>query len=234
MTTLQAPLSGGGPPDTAAIDEPRFAHETGTAARVAATVTPILAELGYRLVRVKLMAGPPATLQIMAERPDGSMTIEDCELASKALSPVLDLNDPISGAYRLEISSPGIDRPLVRHSDYVRALGHEARIELALPMDGRKRFKGLLRSVDGGKLTLQLMDAKPDADSTVVLSLADVGEAKLALTEALIRASLRGERDAGGAAADGEASMAPGRYVHKPKRATPAGARQNSPRKKTS
>ncbi|HEX4766217.1 MAG TPA: ribosome maturation factor RimP [Lichenihabitans sp.] len=232
MTTLQAPLSGEGPPDTAAIDEPRVARETGTAARVAGTATPILAELGYRLVRVKLMAGPPATLQIMAERPDGSMTIEGCELVSKVLSPLLDLNDPVSGAYRLEVSSPGIDRPLVRRSDYARALGHEARIELAVPMDGRKRFKGLLRGVEDGNLTLELMDAKPGADSSVVLPLADIGEAKLVLTDALIRASLRGERDVG----EGEAgtSPAPGRYVHKPKRAVPAGPRQSIPRKKTS
>ncbi len=231
MTTLQAPLSGDGPPDTAGIDEPRFGRETGTAARIATTAIPVLAEFGYRLVRVKLMAGPPATLQIMAERPDGSMSIEGCELISKALSPVLDLNDPISGAYRLEISSPGIDRPLVRRSDYSRALGHEARIELAVPMDGRKRFKGIVRGVDDTKLSLELMDAKPGADSAVILPLADIGEAKLALTEALIRASLRGER---GEEPAGEASPAPERYVHKPKRAAPAGPRQSVPRKKTS
>ncbi len=80
----------------------------------------------------------------MAERADGTMTIEDCEAASRALSPVLDLEDPIAGEYRLELSSPGIDRPLVRRSDFVRALGHEARIELDVPLDGRKRFKGLI------------------------------------------------------------------------------------------
>ena len=107
-----------------ALAEPRFREEHGTAARVARAAIPVLEQIGYRLVRIKISAGPPATLQVMAERPDGTMSIDDCEAVSKALSPVLDLDDPITGEYRLEVSSPGIDRPLVRQSDCLRALGH--------------------------------------------------------------------------------------------------------------
>src|SRR5579863_7711751 len=109
-----------------ALDEPRLLGENGTARRVGAIVAPVLRDLGLRLVRVKISAAEGSTVQIMAERPDGSMTVEDCEQASVALSSVLDLEDPISQAYRLEISSPGIDRPLVRVSDFERAVGHEA------------------------------------------------------------------------------------------------------------
>ena len=107
-------------------DEPRLITEPGRAARVAAIAEPVLAELGYRLVRVRISGAAGCTVQIMAERPDGTMAIEDCEAASRALSPVLDVADPIESAYRLEISSPGIDRPLVRRSDFERYAGHVA------------------------------------------------------------------------------------------------------------
>src|SRR5580658_3166626 len=117
-------------------DEPRLIIEPGRAARVAALVEPVLAELGYRLVRVRVSGLAGCTVQVMAERPDGTMTIEDCETASRALSPVLDAADPIEGAYRLEISSPGIDRPLVRRSDFERHEGAEVKVELAAPFDG--------------------------------------------------------------------------------------------------
>ena len=110
----------------ATLDEPRLVAETGVAARVAAIASPVLEQLGLRLVRVRLLAQNGQTLQIMAERPDGTMTVDDCEAASQALSPELDVADPIAGEYRLEISSPGIDRPLVRVSDLRRAVGHEA------------------------------------------------------------------------------------------------------------
>src|ERR1700719_2090789 len=125
-------------------DEPRLITEPGRAARVAALAEPVLAGLGYRLVRVRVSAAAGCTVQIMAERPDGTMAIEDCEAASRALSPVLDASDPIEGAYRLEISSPGIARPLVRHSDFDRYAGHVAHIEMLAPIDGRKRFRGEL------------------------------------------------------------------------------------------
>ena len=139
--------------DECGLDEPRFATETGVAARIAHLAAPVLADLGFRLVRVKLSAQAGATVQIMAERPDGSMSIEDCEAVSQALSPVLDVDDPVTGAYRLEISSPGIDRPLVRASDIARAIGHEARIEMAVAQSGefagRKRFRGRIEAVEG-------------------------------------------------------------------------------------
>src|SRR5580693_54816 len=113
-------------------DEPRLITEPGRAARVAALAEPVLAALGYRLVRIRISGLAGCTVQIMAERPDGTMAIEDCEAASRALSPVLDVADPIEGAYQLEISSPGIDRPLVRHSDFERYAGQQVRIELEI------------------------------------------------------------------------------------------------------
>src|SRR5438309_8397547 len=100
--------------------------------------------MGYRLVRIKISAEAGCTVQIMAERPDGSMQIEDCEAVSRALSPVLDIADPIQRAYRLEISSPGIDRPLVRKSDFERYVGHLVKIEMERPHEGRKRISGTL------------------------------------------------------------------------------------------
>jgi ribosome maturation factor RimP len=180
----------------AALDEPRLVAETGVAARVAHLAEPVLAQLGFRLVRVRLMQQHGQTLQIMAERPDGTMTIDDCEAASQALSPELDVADVIANEYRLEISSPCVDRPLVRVSDFLRAVGHEARIELAHPLEsGRKRFRGLIRGVEGegrdARLALERTDARSDEEKLVHLPLADLDEGKLALTEALIRQSLR-------------------------------------------
>ena len=131
------------------LDEPRLIEETGLAARVARIAQPVLAGLGYRLVRVKLSAQAGTTVQIMAERPDGSMNIDDCEIVNAALSPVLDVEEPVKTAYRLEISSPGLDRPLVRVSDFRRALAQEARIEMNGLIGGRKRFRGLIGTVEG-------------------------------------------------------------------------------------
>ena len=128
--------------ETATGAEPRLIVEPGVAARVAAIVEPVLEGLGYRLVRVRISGLDGCTVQIMAERPDGTMTIEDCEAASRALSPVLDVADPIERAYRLEISSPGIDRPLVRRSDFERYAGNVVKIEMAVAVDGRRRFRG--------------------------------------------------------------------------------------------
>ena len=217
------------------LDEPRFVSDKGAAARVGHAAIPVLADLGYRLVRVKISTGSPAILQIMAERPDGTMGIDDCEAVSKALSPVLDLDDPITGAYRLEISSPGIDRPLVRRSDLDRARGHEARLELAVPVDGRKRFRGIIEGTSDGRLSLRRLDAKPDETSTVDLTIADIGEARLVLTDALIREALRAQAkaEAEDGIATGEAPTpegsprGPGRFAgrNQQKRATPAGVK---------
>jgi ribosome maturation factor RimP len=182
------------------LDEPRLLGDRGGAQRVGAIVAPVLRDLGFRLVRVKISAAGGSTVQIMAERPDGSMTVEDCERASVALSPVLDLEDPISQAYRLEISSPGIDRPLVRVSDFQRAIGHEARVEMAAPLGTRKRFRGLIEGVqaDGSKTIARLrLPAKEGGEAELVdLPLEDMDEARLVLTEDLIRAALRREKAA--------------------------------------
>ncbi len=171
-------------------DEPRLITEPGRAARVATVVEPVLASLGYRLVRVHVSAFAGCTVQIMAERPDGSMNIEDCEIASRALSPVLDVADPIESAYRLEISSPGIDRPLVRRSDFDRYAGHVAHVEMQVPIDGRRRFRGALSGTEGDCVRLRCGDAEKDA-ADVLLAINDMTEARLVLTDALIAQSLR-------------------------------------------
>jgi len=186
--------------DEVRLDEPRLIEETGVAARVAHLVQPVLAGLGYRLVRVKLSAQAGTTVQIMAERPDGSMNVKDCEIVSAAFSPVLDVEDPVKTAYRLEISSPGIDRPLVRVSDFRRALAQEARIELNNGVGGRKRFRGLIGKVIGdgrsAVVILERNDTKPGEAATAELPLHDIAEARLILTEALIRQALRAAKAA--------------------------------------
>jgi ribosome maturation factor RimP len=176
---------------TTFADEPRLITEPGRAARVAAIVAPALTALGYRLVRVRISGAAGQTVQIMAEQPDGTMTIEDCELASRALSPVLDVADPIEGPYRLEISSPGIDRPLVRRSDFDRYAGHVAKVEMLAPVDGRRRFRGELAGTDGDCVRLRRSDAAAGEPLEVLLRIDDMMEARLVLTDALVAESLR-------------------------------------------
>jgi ribosome maturation factor RimP len=171
--------------------EPRFYREKGAAARVAQIVGPVLEDLGFRLVRVKVSAQHGMTVQIMGERPDGTMTVEDCEAVSRAVSPVLDLEDPVAEAYRLEISSPGIDRPLVRASDFQRWAGYEAKIELGVPLEGRKRFRGVIRGADESTASIELPDSAAGEEVVAKLSLADISEARLVLSDDLIRESLR-------------------------------------------
>ncbi len=173
------------------LREPRLIVEPGLAARVSAVAEPVLQGMGYRLVRIKVSGEAGTTVQVMAERPDGSMNIDDCEAVSRALSPVLDVADPIDRAYRLEISSPGIDRPLVRRSDFERHLGHVAKIEMAVAEHGRKRFRGALIAVEGGALRLRRDDAKADEPADVLLAIDRIGEARLVLTDALIAESLK-------------------------------------------
>jgi len=175
---------------TTFADEPRLITEPGRAARVAALAEPVLAGLGYRLVRVRISGSAGCTVQIMAERPDGTLSIEDCEAASRALSPVLDVADPIESAYQLEISSPGIDRPLVRHSDFDRYAGHVAQVEMTVPVDGRRRFRGQLLGTKGDSVRIRRSDAAPDGADDV-LRIDDMMEAKLVLTDALISEALR-------------------------------------------
>jgi ribosome maturation factor RimP len=164
------------------LDEPRLIVDNGLAQRVGRIVDPVLRDIGLRLVRVKISAAQSPVMQIMAERADGTMSIEDCERASVELSPTLDLEDPISQAYRLEISSPGIDRPLVRESDFYRAIGHA--IEGLTPVDGIVHAR------------LRLPADDKDAAISVDLPVRDMAEARLVLTDELIRATLRREKAA--------------------------------------
>ena len=189
------------------LAEPRLITEQGLAARVAALAAPLLSGLGFRLVRVRVSGTSGCTVQIMAERPDGTMAIEDCEAASRALSPMFDAEDPIETEYRLEISSPGIDRPLVRLSDFERYAGHEAKIEMAVALDGRKRFRGILTGVEGEAARLRRKDAAAGEPADVSLPIGDMVEARLVLTDALVTESLRrgkerAERNTSGTRAD--------------------------------
>jgi len=186
------------------IAEPRLIGEQGVAARVAALAAPVLGPLGYRLVRVRVSGTSGCTVQIMAERPDGTMSIEDCEIASRALSPVFDAEDPIDSEYRLEVSSPGIDRPLVRRSDFERHAGHEAKIEMAVALDGRKRFRGILTGVEGDAARLRRKDAAAGEAADVALPIADMAEARLVLTDALVAESLRRGKERAGRHADND------------------------------
>jgi ribosome maturation factor RimP len=149
--------------------------------KIEAMIAPSLEAMGYRVVRVAVTGGRRATLQIMAERTDDqAMRVEDCTEISRTVSALLDVADPIAGAYLLEVSSPGIDRPLVRREDFARFAGFEAKVELNAPVDGRKRFRGRLLGVEGDDVRL-LVDALP-----VALPIATVARAKLVLTEELL------------------------------------------------
>jgi ribosome maturation factor RimP len=194
------------------LDEARLIEDaSGAPERVGRIAAPILRDLGYRLVRVKISSAAGATIQIMAERPDGTMSIEDCESVSVALSPVFDVDEPMAQAYRLEISSPGIDRPLVRESDFARAIGHEARVEMAAAINGRKRFRGCLAAVEArpdGPSARMILVADDGSESDVELPIRAMAEARLVLTDDLIRAALRREK-----AALKDAKRAPGRRM---------------------
>lgn len=168
----------------------RFIHETGLAAQVAAVIEPVLDSSGFRLVRVTVTGREGKIVQVLAERPDGTMTIGDCEAASRELSPVLDVHDPIADSYRLEVSSPGIDRPLVRPSDFDDWSGYEAKIELSEMIDGRKRFRGVLEGFKDGEIRIEL-DLDQVGRTVIGLPIALVAEAKLVLTDELVREALR-------------------------------------------
>jgi ribosome maturation factor RimP len=151
-------------------------------------LAPAVQAQGYRLVRLRLSGGQRKTLQILAERPDGQMDVEDCVKLSRALSDVLEASDPISEEYVLEVSSPGIDRPLTAPEDFVRFAGHDARVELMRGVEGRRRFKGLLIGLDGADVVMDVTEA--NETRRVRFPFADIDEAKLVLTDRLIRESL--------------------------------------------
>ncbi len=173
------------------LAEPRLVVEPGLGARVSAVAGPVLEGMGYRLVRIKISGEAGCTVQIMAERPDGTMLVEDCEAISHALSPVMDIADPVQRAYRLEISSPGIDRPLVRRSDFERYVGHLVKIEMAVAYEGRKRFRGKLDGIEGDSIRIARDDVREDKNATVLLAMEDISDARLVLTDALVAESMR-------------------------------------------
>jgi len=176
------------------MQDDRIISETGTEARVAAIVAPVIDALGYRLVRVKLTAQDGLTLQIMAERSDGTMTVDDCEQVSLGVSPALDVDDPIDGAYQLEISSPGIDRPLVRRDDFVHASGQLARIETAVPVSGRKRFRGKIVAADEAGIQFERDKVDEGDEAVVAIPFDTMVSAKLILTDALIQEALKKDK----------------------------------------
>jgi ribosome maturation factor RimP len=182
--------------DTASdVSDARFVLESGMAANLAALIDPVLVDLGFRLVRVQLGGSMKAgsegpILQIMAERPDGTFSIEDCATVSRQLSPVFDAYDPLPGAYRLEVSSPGIDRPLVRPSDFEDWSGYEAKLELSQPVNGRKRFRGIIEGFEDGEVRLECQLDKVGLQ-VLGFPMHMIGDAKLMLTDALITETLR-------------------------------------------
>lgn len=159
--------------------------------RLADIVEPTIRGMGYELVRIRLMGGQRKTLQIMADRPEGGIEVEDCARISTAVSAVLDVEDPLEDAYVLEVSSPGIDRPLTRLKDFDVWAGHEAKIETSDLIDGRRRFKGTLAGIEGDEVLIEI------EEGTIGLKFDWLSDAKLVLTEELIREALRQKKDQG-------------------------------------
>jgi ribosome maturation factor RimP len=189
------------------MDQRRLTRETGLEARIAHIVEPIANDLGYELVRVKVSGLNGMTVQIMAERPDGTMTVEDCESLSRNVSPAMDVADPINREYHLEISSPGIDRPLTRAKDFSTWAGYEAKVEMDAAVDGRRRFRGILLGEKDAAAGLRLLDTPSDGgEGEVWLPIEAIGEARLVLTDALVKAALRSAAPAR-EAADAEANL---------------------------
>ena len=169
----------------------RFIKEIGAAAEIATLTEPVLESLGFRLVLVRVMGGQGPIVEIMAERPDGTMSIEDCKTVSMNVSALLDVHDPLPGkSYRLQVSSPGIDRPLVRPSDFDQWAGYEAKIELKEMIDGRRRFRGILEGIEDGEVRIEV-ELGEAGRNVLGIGLHMVAEARLVLTEELVRESLR-------------------------------------------
>jgi len=159
--------------------------------RMAEIITPVIEDLGYELVRVRLMSGKESILQIMADKPDGGIEVDDCAAISTAVSATLDVEDPILDAYTLEVSSPGIDRPLTRLKDFDMFEGYEAKLETDELIDGRRRFKGMLAGIDGEEVLINV------AEGTIGLKFDWLSDAKLVLTDELIKEMLRQRKAAG-------------------------------------
>ncbi|MCZ7497932.1 ribosome maturation factor RimP [Agrobacterium deltaense] len=182
--------------------EPRLITETGIDQRIAEIIEPVLTGMGYLLVRVRLSNQNGMTLQIMAEREDGTMTVEDCEAVSMAISPVLDVEDPVDKAYHLEVSSPGIDRPMVRKSDFTRWQGHLVKVETSILVENRKRFRGKIVEVNADGFKLERDQIAYGEEPAVIIPFSALSDAKLILTDDLIRDALRADKAAKAAAAN--------------------------------
>jgi ribosome maturation factor RimP len=217
-----------GPVAEARVSEERFIRETGAAAAIAELAEPVLESLGFRLVLARILSGQGTIVEIMAERPDGSMTIDDCRTVSLGLSPVLDVHDPLPGSYRLQISSPGIDRPLVRPSDFEQWAGFEAKLELKELIDGRRRFRGILEGFEDGEVRIEVDLGKEQGVKLIGLPIGLVSEAKLVLTDDLVRESLRRTKRALSEAEEEQAiaSAEANAQAAAPEGATPGGERR--------
>ena len=178
------------------IEDDRIVRESGIDARIASIVLPVLRGMGFRLVRVRLLGQNGLTLQIMCERDDGTMTVEDCEEVSRAVSPALDVADPVEKHYHLEVSSPGIDRPLVRKSDFSTWIGHLVKMETSILVTDRKRFKGKI--AEAGENDVLIVRDVPayGEEPTVRVPYEAVAEARLVLTDDLIRDALSKDNQA--------------------------------------
>jgi ribosome maturation factor RimP len=181
----------------------RFYRENGTAARIAALAEPVVMDLGYRLVRVKVSGQSGSTLQIMVDREDRAITVDDCALVSRRLSPVLDASDPMPSSFLLEVSSPGIDRPLVRPSDFIDWAGFEAKIEMKELIAARRRFRGVIEGFEDGEARLQVELKDFEEPQTVGLPVDLIADAKLVLTDELLKAAKEAQEAELAAAAGG-------------------------------
>lgn len=174
--------------------EPRLIVETGLDLRIAEIIEPTLIGMGFRLVRVRMMNQNGMTLQIMAEREDGTMDVEGCEAVSTAISPVLDVEDPIDKEYHLEVSSPGIDRPMVRKSDFARWTGHLIKLETSILVDGKKRFRGKIGETNEDGFVLERDQVAAGEEPRVTIPFSALAEGKLILTDDLIRDALKADK----------------------------------------
>jgi ribosome maturation factor RimP len=174
--------------------ESRLITETGLDQRLADIIEPVLVDIGFRLIRVRMLNQNGMTMQVMAEKNDGTMTVEDCEQVSMAISPVLDVEDPIDKEYHLEVSSPGIDRPLVRKSDFVRWQGHLVKCETSIMIGNRKRFRGKIVEADADGFTIERDQVAYGEEQKVVIPFTALSDAKLILTDDLIRDALRADK----------------------------------------
>ncbi|PDT09307.1 MULTISPECIES: ribosome maturation factor RimP [unclassified Rhizobium] len=174
--------------------EPRLITETGLDQRLADIIEPVLIGMGFRLIRVRMLNQNGMTMQVMAERNDGTMTVQDCEEVSMAISPVLDVEDPVDKEYHLEVSSPGIDRPMVRKSDFVRWQGHLVKCETSIMIGNRKRFRGKIVEADADGFTLERDQVAYGEELNVTIPFTALSDAKLILTDDLIRDALRADK----------------------------------------